>query len=45
MIRNRESAYLSRKRKKEHVANLEKQVEELTKENDQLRLVSTKQFL
>ncbi|KAK6641334.1 hypothetical protein RUM44_013043 [Polyplax serrata] len=38
MIRNRESAYLSRKRKKEHVAHLEKQVQDLITENSHLRL-------
>lgn len=45
MIRNRESAYLSRKRKKEYVAHLEKQVQELTTENNQLKLVSFYQVL
>ncbi|EEB17773.1 Cyclic AMP-dependent transcription factor ATF-6 alpha, putative [Pediculus humanus corporis] len=37
MIRNRESAYLSRKRKKEHVAHLEKLVKDLIVENNALK--------
>lgn len=37
MIRNRESASLSRKKKKEYVSSLEKRVEELMEENTQLK--------
>ena len=42
MIRNRESAYLSRKRKKEHVAHLEKLVKDLIVENNALKTVNIK---
>ncbi|CAL1684327.1 unnamed protein product [Lasius platythorax] len=37
MIRNRESASLSRKKKKEYVSSLEKKIEELMEENTQLK--------
>lgn len=42
-IRNRESAALSRKRKAEHVNELEKRIEELEKENAELRKELKKQ--
>lgn len=37
MIKNRESAYLSRVRKKEYVTSLEQRIDELTKENQYLK--------
>lgn len=44
MIRNRESASLSRKKKKEYVSSLEKRIDDLVQENIQLKSVSNSFF-
>lgn len=44
MIRNRESASLSRKKKKEYVSSLEKRIDDLMQENIQLKSVSNSFF-
>lgn len=44
MIRNREAASLSRKKKKEYVTSLEEKIKVLKKENFELKIVSTWKF-
>lgn len=44
MIRNREAASLSRKKKKEYVTSLEEKISLLQKENVELKIVSELKF-